>query len=114
MATAPQGGGSPVSRSDADFVVLGSAHLPKALTGGQSSSLLVEIVFDSQERRIINVATTIALPGYVALLRSLLVGRRLEEVDGVTEELSAHLRGPLLRPTLAALTNAVSNSRNTP
>lgn len=88
---------------------MGNARLPKGIDGGQPSSLMIELALDSDDSRIVDVATSVALPGYAALLRSLLIGRRLDEVECAAQTLSVHLRGPLLKPTIAALANAVSN-----
>jgi hypothetical protein len=73
---------------------------------------MIELSVDSEDGRIVDVATTLLLPGYTALLRSLLVGRRLDEVECAARKLSAHLRGPLLRPSIAALAKAVANGAN--
>jgi hypothetical protein len=48
------------------------------------------------------------LAAYNALLASILVGRALAELADVPDELLRRLRGPLLRPTIAALANALS------
>ena len=93
-------------------VALGGARLPKAFVAEQSGVLIVELVLDSWAGPIVDVATTIPLPGHSALLRTLLVGRRLDGVAGALQILSAQLRGPLLKPTIAALANAVSNAEN--
>lgn len=90
------------------LIVLGSARLPKGLGGTEPSALMIELSVDAEEGRIADVATTLLLPGYTALLRSLLVGRRLDEVEGAAQQLSGRLRGALLRPTIAALANAAS------
>ncbi len=92
------------------FIVLGTARLPKVVVGDLSSALMIELALDSQDGCIVDVATTVPLPGYTAVLRSLLIGRRLDEVEGAVQKLAAHVRGPLLRPTIAALANAVSNT----
>ena len=94
------------------FITLGTARLPKSIAGDHSGSLLLELVLDSSDGRIVDVATTIALPGYTALLRRLLIGRRLDETEEISRRLFSHCRGPLLKPTIAALTNAASNSKN--
>ncbi len=99
----------PASPAESYLIVLGSARLPKGMGGDEPSALMVELTVDSEGERIVDVATTLLLPGYTALLRSLLVGRRLSEVECAAQQLSARLCGPLLRPTIAALANAVSN-----
>ena len=93
-------------------IVHGSARLPKSIGGEQSGTLIVELTLDAEGGHIADVAATVSLPGYVALLRSLLVGCRRDEVEAALEQLASHLRGPLLRPTIAALANAVSNHQN--
>ena len=91
------------------LVVMGNARLPKSMYGEQPGSLMIELAFDSDDGRIVDVATSIALPRYAALLRSLLIGRRLDEVERAAKTLAEYLRGPLLKPTIAALASAVSN-----
>lgn len=91
------------------LIVLGSARLPRTVGGEQPSTLMIELAVDSQNGRIADVAATVPLPGYIGTLRSLLVGRRLDEVEDTAQKLSAHLRGPLLKPTIAALANCVAN-----
>lgn len=93
------------------LIVLGSARLPKSIGGEQLSTLIIELVLDSQDGRVADVATTLPLPGYIATLRSHLVGRRLDEVEDTAAKLSAHIRGPLLKPTIAALANCVANCK---
>ena len=56
-------------------IAIGSARLPKTITGAEAGALLVELSFS--DGCIADVATTLPLPGYTALLRSLLVGRRV-------------------------------------
>lgn len=96
------------------FIVAGSARLPRSIAGEQASPLMVELVLDPRDRCILDVATTISLPGYAALLQRLLIGRRVDEAEAVARNLCTRYRGPLLRPTIAALANAVSNSKNDP
>ena len=91
------------------FVSVGSARLPKTVSGDGPGVLMIELILDSEAGRIVEVAATIPLPGYAALLRSLLVGQRMDEVEAVARRLSGQFRGPLLRPTIAALASAVSN-----
>ena len=94
------------------FIVVGTARLPQSMGGEHTSPLMVELVLDPRDGCILDVATTIALPGYTALLRRLLIGRRLDDVESLGQDLCARYRGPLLRPTIAALANAVANSKN--
>ena len=97
----------PASRPAEPFVAVGSARLPKTVSGDGSRVLMIELTLDAKTGRIVDVATTIPLPGYTACLHSLLIGRRLDEVDGLAWQLCEHVRGPLLKPTIAALANAV-------
>jgi len=96
------------SRAVHAFVSVGTARLPRMVSGDPPCVLMIEFSLDAEAGRIVDVATTIPLPGYAALLRSLLIGRRLDEVDGVAGQLRGQLRGTLLRPTIAALASAAS------
>jgi hypothetical protein len=89
------------------IIAHGAARLPKTLAGEATGSLILELLLDSAGARVLDVATTIALPGYTALLRAVLVGRSLDEVEAAGRAFAERYRGPLLRPTIAALTNAV-------
>src|SRR3990172_11012595 len=93
------------------FVAVGSARLPRSFAGNQASPLMVELVFDPAGS-ILDVATSIPLPGYTALLKRLLIGHGLAEIERLVQDLCLRYRGPLLRPTIAALANAVANSRD--
>lgn len=94
------------------FVVVGIARLPRALAGEQAGPLLIELVVNPKDGIVSAVASSIVLPGYRTLLQRLLIGRRLEEAGSIAAELCACCRGPLLKPTIAALANAVSNARS--
>ena len=100
------------AREPPPSIVIGTSRLPKNLRGDEGVVLIVELALDAQSGRILDVATTVPLPGYGALLRSVLVQRTLEDVEGAAEQLALRLHGPLLRPTIAALASAVANSRN--
>ena len=91
------------------LVLVGSARLPKSLGYHDDHVLLVELCVDASTRRVADVGTTIQLAGYIALLRTVLIGRELDEISSAASELSEKLRGPLLRPTIAALASAVSH-----
>lgn len=67
---------------------------------------MVELTVARSDGRIIDVATTIPLPGYGELLRRLLTGHKLSQFNEAGQRLCEYLRGPLLRPTIAALRNA--------
>ena len=101
----------PASPPAPAFIVIGSARLPKTVGGEESGALMIELAVNTQDGRVTDVAATVPLPGYIGTLRSLLVGRRLDEVEDTAQKLSAHLRGPLLKPTIAALANCVSNGK---
>ena len=94
------------------LVVMGCARLPKAVLGDVTGTLMIELSLDSQAGRIVGVGATVPLPGYRRLLRRLLIDRHLNEVECVAQGLQEHLRGPLLKPTIAALLNAVANSKS--
>ena len=98
------------STRDGAFLAVGSARLPKMLSGDLAGVLLVELSLDPKTGHIVDVAASVPLPGYAELLRRLLVGRRLSEAQLAFDELGQHLRGPLLKPTVAALVNALDNS----
>lgn len=92
-------------------VLLGTARLPKEFLANNVGCLLLELAIDAEQDRIASVATNIDLPSYTALLREVLAGRRLDELAACTQEFAARYRGPLVNPTLAALKNALQNSR---
>lgn len=94
------------------FVAVGAARLPRSISGEQPSYLMLELVLNSADGSITDVATSVALPGHTALLKRLLLGRALDDVEAIARNLCAYYRGPLLRPTVAALANAVANTRN--
>ena len=102
----------PEETSAVPFVVCGVARLPRSVGGGESRVLMVELVLDTRDGPILDIATTMSLPGYTTLLRRLFLGRSLDGVQEAAQQLCLHYRGPLLRPTIAALANAVANSRN--
>jgi hypothetical protein len=91
-------------------IAVGTARLPKTVAGDQGLPLMIELSLDRDGQRIVDIATSVTLPGYVALLRSFLVGVPLDEVmASAARNLTSRLRGPLLKPTLAALANAVGS-----
>lgn len=92
------------------LVTVGIARLPKSITGEQSGPLIVELTLDPEGRRIVDVATSISMPGYIALLRNVLIGCYLDDLESVVQRVCERYRGPLLRPTVAALRNAVANN----
>ena len=95
----------------ASYGVVGTARLPRTVAGEQAAPLMIELLIDSRSGAIIDVAVTIQLPGYQALLQRL-VGSRLADVEAAGRALFASYRGPLVRPTLAALANAVANAQD--
>ncbi|GAG14105.1 unnamed protein product, partial [marine sediment metagenome] len=79
------------------FVTVGTARLPKSIAGEQSGPLIVELTLDSDGKRITDIATSLSLPGYIALLRELLVGSHVNDLEAVVQRVAEHYRGPLLR-----------------
>jgi hypothetical protein len=96
------------------LVLVGSARLPEPIRSSTDRVLLVELSIDTHTGRVTGVGTTMPLPGYNALLQSILVGRPLAELANVASELLEQLRGPLLRPTMAALVSALSHRGDSP
>lgn len=68
---------------------------------------MIELVLESPNGLIKDLASTVGLPGYDGVLRALLVGRALDEVGGAVEAVRCHVQGPLQRPTVAALASAM-------
>jgi hypothetical protein len=89
--------------------VVGTARLPRTLAGDQTAPLIIELAFDPSTGQVTDVATTLALPYYQTLLRTL-VGHRLDDLETATRRAFANYRGPLLRPTLAAIASALANT----
>lgn len=102
-------GAPAVGSAVATLIVVGSARLPKSVSGEEPSILMIELVVHPRDGRVADVGTTVRLSGYTEMLQSFLIGRDLNAVEGAALELSAHLRGPLLKPTIAALANCVRN-----
>ena len=94
------------------FVAVGTARLPSAASEDPARILTIELTVRLPDGHIVEVASTIALPGYIALLRGLLNGLQLNQVDEAAQHLGEHLCGPLLRPTIAALQKAAAASTN--
>ena len=94
-------------------VVHGIARLPKVCGGNeQPQPLIVELVLDPDGQRITNVSTNFPFDGYLSLLRRLLIGRYVEDIQQqVVPYLPDHCRSPLLKPTLAALQQALQQAR---
>ena len=97
------------SARDGAFVAVGSARLPKTLSGDLAGVLLVELSLDPKTGHIVDVYASLPLPGYVELLRRLLVGRCSCDAQHAFDQLGQHLRGALLKPTVAALIDALAN-----
>lgn len=102
--------GIPSAEPAAPFVTVGAARLPRSVAGELSSPLIVELTLDCDGKRIVEVATSMSLPGFTALLRKLLIGTRVDQLEAAIQRISRHYRGPLLRPTIAALRNAAANN----
>jgi hypothetical protein len=91
--------------------VVGTARLPRTLVGEQSGPLIIELAYDAETRQVVDVATTLQLPMYQQLLRRL-VGSKLQELEAATSLIFTNYRGPLFRPTLAAIANALANTQD--
>jgi hypothetical protein len=90
-------------------IAIGTARLPNSITSDGGRAFLIELLVDAKNSRIIDLSATLPLPHYVSILRSLLIGRAVSEVEEVCRRLATYVRGPLLRPTAAALANAAAN-----
>ena len=91
-------------------LVLGVARLPRQLSGEHGPSLMLELAVDTEGGLIVDVATNVNLPAYNALLREVLVGRRLADVDLCGREFAARCRCALVKPTVAALASAAAGN----
>ena len=100
------------ARVELPYVAVGTARLPAAASDEQTRILTIELTVSLPDGRIVDVASTIPLPGYIALLRGLLSGLKMNQVDAAAQDLEGHLYGPLLRPTIAALQKAAAASTN--
>jgi len=69
---------------------------------------MIELGLGSLDGTIVRVASNIPMPAYNQLLRCLLLGLRLDQVARSVSQVGQHLRGPLLKPTVAALMNGVA------
>ncbi|MCH8009322.1 MAG: DUF3870 domain-containing protein [Chloroflexi bacterium] len=94
------------------YVAVGTARLPSGASDEQARILTIELTVSLPDGRIVDVASTIPLPGYTALLQGLLSGLQLNQVEEAARQLEEHLCGPLLKPTIAALQKAASASAN--
>jgi hypothetical protein len=95
------------------LVVHGIARLPKVCGGvEQPQPLILELVLEVGTQRITDVSTNIPFAGYLSLLRRLLIGRFVDDIEQqILPSLNDHCRSPLLKPTVAALHQAVSLAR---
>ena len=98
------------TRAELPFVTVGTARLPNAASEEQARILTIELTVSRPDGHIADVASTIQLPGYTALLRGLLVGLQMSQVEEAAQDLEAHLCGPLLRPTISALQKAAASA----
>lgn len=89
------------------LLLQGMARLPSQLSGEHGLALMLELGIDTEQGVIADVSTNMNLPQYDALLREVLIGRRLADVDACADEFAARCRCPLAKPTLAALRNAL-------
>jgi hypothetical protein len=83
------------------------------VAGDQSAPLIIELSIDPGTHVIVDVASTLQLPCFQTLLHRL-VGIKLDELESVGRTAFANYRGPLLRPALAALQNALANAQDLP
>jgi len=104
----------PEQEGNPALVVVGTARLPQSLASHQSLALFIELELEPCDGHIQGIATSIGLPGYNALLRQLFIGQRLDELQGAMDQFRDRYRGPLLKPTIAALANAVNNGKPQP
>ncbi len=96
------------------YVVVGTARLPNAASDEQARILTIELTVSLPDGRIVDVASTIQLPGYTALLRGLLNGLQMSQVEEAAQDLEGHLCGPLLKPTISALQKAATSANAAP
>ena len=92
------------------YVAVGTARLPSGASDEQARILPIELTVSLPDGRIVDVASTIPLPGYTALLQGLLSGLQLNQVEEAARQLEEHLCGPLLKPTIAALQKAAASA----
>ena len=92
------------------YVAVGTARLPSGASDEQARILTIELTVSLPDGRIVDVASTIPLPGYTALLQGLLSGLQLNQVEEAARQLEEHLCGPLLKPTIAALQKAAASA----
>ena len=93
------------------YGVVGTARLPRTVAGDHSAPLIIELTIDPDTNVVVDVASTLQLPCFQKLLLGL-VGINLHELEAAAHNAFAHYRGPLLRPTLAALSNALANAQD--
>ena len=79
---------------------------------GGHTVLLLEIAYHAGDRCILDIATTLSLPGYTALLQQLLIGRPIDDALQAAAALVDHYHGPLSKATLSAIANAIANSHD--
>lgn len=95
-------------------IALGTARLPAGALGDKPSPLIIELALDDTGTRVLEVATNIPLPGYNRMLRRLLVEKCLKDADAIAEQIESLCKGPLMKPTVAALKNAVAQTHREP
>ncbi|MBI4571025.1 MAG: hypothetical protein HY723_03675 [Chloroflexi bacterium] len=98
--------------SELPIVAVGIARLPRTVVGDGGQPLMIELTVEPPAGLISAVAATVSLPGYTALLQGLLVGTHIDQAEAAVHRIALRLRGPLLRPTLAAVANALANMRS--
>ena len=94
------------------YVAVGTARLPTAASDEPARILTIELTVSLPDGHIVGVASTIPLPGYIAMLQGLFKGLQVNQVEEAAQHLGEHLGGPLLRPTIAALQKAAAALTN--
>lgn len=95
------------------YIAVGTARLPNTASDEQVRTLTIELTISLPGNRIVDVASTILLPGYTALLRGLLNGLQVSQIEEAAQDLNGHLSGPFLKPTIAALQKAAAAAMTT-
>lgn len=95
---------TPEEQQAPDLVtVRGGAPLPRSLTVSDPGHFEIAVTFDRRSGRIVDVETNQQETEGYQVLRSLLVGHEIGDLDSVIGRLPEHLRGRLLRPAKEAL-----------
>jgi hypothetical protein len=109
VSVGSDGPGPSVGDGPGPILAVGIARLPRAVAGESGAPLMVELTVDHSDGVISDVATTVPLPGYTALLKGVLIGVTLDRAEAALRRVASRLCGPLLKPTIAAVANAAAN-----